>query len=111
MLPRALAEKVKRMIEVTDDQAVLKGVYFNPFFAGKLKEKVPELEEAGIVIIQTNVESDSGLLVEANLQASNGMTLSLGSVTLNGKDIAVTGALATIETVVSFVQNNAKQTL
>jgi hypothetical protein len=83
MIPRALAEKTKRMIEVNDDVATLQGVYFNPAFAQKLKEKVPELERAGIVISQTTVDSQVGQVIEAGAKASNGVYLDLGSVTLD----------------------------
>lgn len=110
MIPRALAERVKRMIEVNDAVATLKGVYFNPTFANKLKEKVPELEEAGIVLEITSLQADNGQVVDANVRASNGVTLSLGSVTLDGKDVIDSG-LATIDALISFVENNSKQTL
>jgi pyruvate/2-oxoacid:ferredoxin oxidoreductase alpha subunit len=110
MIPRALAEKTKRMIEVNDDVATLQGVYFNPTFAQKLKEKVPELERAGIVISQTTVDSQVGQVIEAGVKASNGVYLDLGSVTLDGKNVTVKDNLATIDTLVSFVEKNSKQT-
>lgn len=111
MIPRALADRVKRMIEVNDEEAVLKGVYFNPLFTNNLKDKVPELEEAGIIFQQTSVASSMGQIVEAAVQASNGVSLDLGAVTLNGIDVSVTKSLATIETVINFVRENAKQTI
>lgn len=110
MIPRALAEKTKRMIEINNEISVLKGVYFNPAFTNKLNEKVPELASAGFIITQTNVDSSQGQTIEAKAQASNGVVLDLGSVILDGKDVTVQGNLATVDTLVSFVQQNAKQT-
>jgi hypothetical protein len=98
------------MLETNDEEAVLKGAYFNPLFANKLKQKVPEMAEAGIDLQQTSVESSQGQIVQAFLRASNGTTLDLGQVTLNGKDVSVTGNLATIDTVINFMLQNAKQT-
>jgi hypothetical protein len=111
LIPRALADRVKGTIEVNAMVATFRGVYFNPAFTNKLKEKVPELEEAGIVLQMTSVQADTGQIVEAAVRASNGVTLSLGSVTLDGKDVTPATELATVDALISFVESNAKQTL
>jgi hypothetical protein len=86
------------------------GGYFATAFVQMLNKKVPELVDAGINIQQTNVQSYEGQVVEATAQASNGVSLNLGSVTLDGVDV-LPRELVTIDTLIAFVENNAKQTL
>lgn len=111
MTPEDLSNKVRKVIEMSKDDAVLKDVYFNPLFAVKLKTKVPELKEAKLFITTTGTEDERGELKSSQIKsAMSGDVLKLGSVLLNGKDVKINRRLMTVDTLVEWIADEATST-
>ena len=111
MTPEDLSNKVRKVIEMQKDDAVLKDVYFNPLFASKLKLKVPELKDAKLFITTTGTDDERGELKSAQIRSTmSGEKLNLGSVLLDGKAVHISRRLVTVDSLVEWVADEATPT-
>ena len=105
-----LAKKVRKVLEMSRDESFVKGVYFNPLFAGKLSSKVPELHEAGLSLSMTSTKDPEGPIKSSAISSALGDRLKLGSVFLDGENVLFRGKLVLIDDLVDFVEENSLET-
>jgi hypothetical protein len=111
MDPRDIANKVRKVIEMQKDDAIINKVYFNPLFASRLYTKVPELKNAKLFITVTETEEARGTIKSANIKSGlSGDKLKLGSVLLDGKEVRVSQRLVTVDRLVDWVASEAQPT-
>jgi len=107
MLPQQIANKARKIIETNPDLYMIKNVYFNPKAANDLSQKVPELENIGIALFETETESEKGRVVTAQAKSLHGNILELGTIVLDGSTIITKGNLAPYSDLVDFIITNA----
>ena len=104
MLPTELITKARKIIELTKDKSLVNNTYFNPIFADRLAEKVPELRELGFNFSKTETESG-----KAKVVAPNGEELDLGTLLLDGKNVIVQRTLTLPDTLLNFIEEALPQ--
>lgn len=109
MLPTGLSSKLRKIIDMTSDKALIDGTYFSPLFTDRLADKVPELRELNFNLSKTETESDEGTVISGLIVAPNQEKLSLGSVLLDGKTLVVQKSLITPDKLISFIEDNVPQ--
>jgi hypothetical protein len=108
MTPYDIANKTRKVIEMSKDDAMIKGVYFNPLFASRLKSKVPELKEAKLYVTVTETETERGTIKAGYIRSmQSGDKLKLGSIRLDGEDVHISQKLVTIDRLIEFIESEA----
>ena len=109
MLPTELITKARKIIELTKDKSLVNNTYFNPIFADRLAEKVPELKDTGFNFSKTETESGKGTVISAKVVAPNGEELDLGTLLLDGKNVIVQRTLTLPDTLLNFIEEALPQ--
>lgn len=109
MIPSELITKARKIIDLTKDKSLVNNTYFNPIFADRFAEKVPELKEIGFNFSKTETESGEGTIISANVVAPTGEELDLGSLLLDGKTVVVQRSLTLPDTLLNFVEEALPQ--
>jgi hypothetical protein len=108
MIPQELGTKVRKIV-TTSDRSLINNVYVSPLFVDDLMNSVEELEQIGITSTKTETESSDGTVVSADLQSKTGVSLPLGSVLLDGRDVIIQSSLVTIDELVNYIENQAPE--
>lgn len=104
MTPPELITKARKIIELTKDKSLVNNNYFNPIFADRFAEKVPELKDVGFNFSKTETESAEGTIISGKVVAPNGEELDLGSLLLDGKKVIVQRSLTLPDSLLSFIE-------
>ena len=107
MTPSELITKTRKIIDLTKDKSLVNNNYFNPIFADRLAEKVPELKELGFNFSKTETETGKGTVISAKVVAPNGEELDLGSLLLDGKQVIVQRSLTLPDNLLNFLEENS----
>jgi hypothetical protein len=102
-----LGTTVRKIIELLDEKSLIKDTYFNPMFSTDLANKIPELEQSGFKISQTETESEEGTTISASIIGPNNEELNLGTVLLDGENIIVKNSLVVPNDLISFIESNS----
>ena len=107
MTPSELITKTRKIIDLTKDKSLVNNNYFNPIFADRLAEKIPELKELGFNFSKTETETGKGTVISAKVVAPNGEELDLGSLLLDGKQVIVQKTLILPDRLLNFIEENS----
>lgn len=104
--PANLISKIRKIIELSKDKAIINNAYFNPAYADRLMDKAHELKEYGFNASKTETESHEGTIISGILTAPNMEELSLGSILLDGKSLVVKKSLVPVDNLINFIEDN-----
>jgi len=106
MTATELITKTRKILDLTKDKSLVNNTYFNPIFADRLAEKVPELKKTGFNFSKTETESAKGTIISAKVVAPTGEELDLGSLLLDGKQVIVQRSLTLPDNLLNFIEEN-----
>ena len=106
MTPQNVASKVRKVIDMSKEKAILNNAYINPLFISTLATKVPELEQLGFNMSTTETESAEGRLISALIKAPDDTKLNIGSILLDGKQLTVQNTLVLPDDLINFIVEN-----
>lgn len=109
MNAKDLRNKVRKILDMNAEKALINNVYFSPTYADRLAEKVPELNQLGFNLSKTETETAQGTIVTGTLAAPHGEKLALGSLLYDGKAVSVQKSLITLDTLLNFIEENVPQ--
>lgn len=101
--------RVRKLVDLAKDKAVINNAYFNPNYAERLFEKIPELKSLGFRSETTETESEDGKIISAKILSPMGNELDLGSLLLTGKEVVVQRSLQTLDDIIEFIEEEARQ--
>ena len=104
-----LRNKIRKILDMNADKALINNIYFSPTYADRLAEKVPELNQLGFNLSKTETETAQGTIVTGTLTAPSGEKLDLGSLLYDGKYVRVQKSLMMLDTLLNFIEENVPQ--
>jgi len=100
-MPTELTQKVEKLFKLRPE-FMLNDYYFNPAMAQELFAQV-DLEELGLSVAQTEVETEDGMIIRSEIRGHGG--LSLGSILLDGERTKIRRKLTPIPRLLKFLES------
>jgi len=101
-----LINKIKKILDMSSDKALINNTYVSPTYADRIAYKVEELNELGFNLTKTETETSEGTIVTGRIAAPTGNRLELGSLLYDGKSVKVQKSLVTVDAFLTFIEDN-----